>query len=108
MKSENGAYVRDIIKASAAISSYTQGVTRAAFDRNSEKQDAVIRQIEIIGEAANKLTKEFRAKHNVIPWDQVIRMRDRVIHNYRAVDLDIVWEVAKNGSPSLAKYLRGL
>ncbi len=62
--------------------------------RNRMLQDAVIREIEIIGEAARNVSREFRNKNPGIPWREMVGMRDKLIHGYFGVDLDAVWETA--------------
>lgn len=69
------------------------------------RQDAVIRQIEIIGEASRQLSNVFRNEHDHIPWTDIIGMRHRIAHDYMNVDLDIVWEVTQQDLPVLKNYV---
>jgi len=91
----------DILEAIRRIASYTADMDREAFAEAPAIQDAVIRRFEIIGEASKRLSKEFRESHPDIPWDRMAGMRDRVIHGYDTVDLDVVWKTARADLPAL-------
>lgn len=91
MKSDS-IYIEHIIEALDKISRYIDGQTRDSFLENSEKQDAVIRQLEIIGEATKRISINIRDKNPEIPWSEMAGMRDKLIHDYIGVDLWIVWE----------------
>lgn len=78
-----------------------QGLDRDGFDKNKLVQDGVIRQITIIGEATKLLSNELRDKHSQIPWRQIARMRDTLIHRYFGVDLEQVWLTVQNDLPVL-------
>ena len=105
MRRSDEAYALDIAVAATAISKYLYGVSKSQFIHNSEKRDAVIRQLSIIGEAASRLSKELRAKHTAVPWKDIMGMRNIVIHQYWEVDFDVVWESAKKDVPALVKEL---
>ena len=83
-------HIQDSIK---AIKSFTKGMDRASFKKNRLVQDAVIRNLEIIGEASKKLSNNFRKKFKDVPWKAMAGMRDVLIHGYFGVDLDNVWNV---------------
>ncbi len=83
----------------AAIETYTSG-GRDAFFREQLLQDAVIRNFEIIGEAANRLSPAVRARPGV-PWSKLIAFRNRLIHGYWSIDLPLVWDVIENELPGL-------
>ena len=106
MKRDDRAFVNDILRAAGSIKSYVHGMHRHAFDQDPKTRDAVIRQIGIIGEAANKLSTNFRQAHPKIPWTAIIGMRNAVLHKYWDVRLDIVWDAAKRHAPKLANELR--
>lgn len=105
MKRDDRALVGDILLAARTIIRYLHRVTRRRFDSHRMMQDAVTRQISIIGEAANLLSNDFRRAHPGAPWRQIISMRNLVTHVYWNIDLDIVWNAAHANVPALAKYL---
>jgi uncharacterized protein with HEPN domain len=107
MKRTDGAFIDDILIAADSIREYTRGVDKDDFlsKRDAMMQDAVIRQIGIVGEAASHLSASFRAKHSTIPWSLIIGMRNIVVHQYRDVKLDVVWEAATEDVPALVKKL---
>lgn len=88
----DSVYLSHIRDATRRIQEYTQG-GQTAFMDSALIQDAVIRNLEIIGEATKALSPEFRAKHPSIPWSSMAGMRDVLIHGYMGVDLEIVWDV---------------
>lgn len=90
------------------IEDFTENIRKNDFMNNVEKQSAVIRQIEIIGEAVKNISDSFRGKHPKIPWKEISGMRDKLIHNYFGVDLDSVWNVVKYNLPELKKQLKTL
>jgi uncharacterized protein with HEPN domain len=81
---------------------------RTAFAGDELAQTAVIRWIEIIGEATRGLTEELRRAHPEIPWRQMIAMRNVLIHGYFDVDLELVWSVAENDLPKLHAQIRAI
>lgn len=87
-------YLDDIARAIERILTYTSE-GREAFFTDSRTQDAVIRNLEIIGEAIRGISPATRAAHPEVPWKQIAGTRDRVIHGYFTVDLEIVWEIVE-------------
>jgi uncharacterized protein with HEPN domain len=102
------AYVEHMLEAIARIRRYVGRKRRAGFLGDALLQDAVIRNIEIIGEAASRLSPEFAAQHAQIPWRDIVGMRHRLIHGYLNVNLVTVWEVIERDLPALAPRLRVL
>jgi uncharacterized protein with HEPN domain len=100
--------VLDILIAAQRIQTYMAGIDRATFDRDLMRQDAIIRRIEIIGEATRRLSPEFRANHPEIPWQDMAGMRSRLIHNYDEVSLNLVWDVLQYDIPSLIARIEPL
>jgi uncharacterized protein with HEPN domain len=91
-------HIRDSIN---KILDYTKASEQDGFYSNPMMQDAVIRQIEIIGEASAKLSKMFRDDNPQIPWKNIIGMRNKLIHDYFGVDVQAVWATVENDIPSL-------
>lgn len=107
MKSDS-VYIEHIIEALDKITLYIEGQTRNSFLQNSEKQDAVIRQLEIVGEATKRVSSEVRRKNSEIPWTEMAGIRDKLIHDYIGVDLWIVWETAKSDVPEIRQMIKNL
>jgi uncharacterized protein with HEPN domain len=94
-----------------SAASYVAGLDRLSFLASEEKQDAVIRNIEIIGEAAQSIRRhhpEFAARHPEIPWGGIYGMRNAIAHGYFAVDLEVVWKTLCEDLPALGEQIRAL
>ena len=87
-------FLEDILECIGKIEEYIGNLTEKEFEENSEKQDAVIRRIEIIGEAVKNISMETRNKYPHIRWREIAGMRDVVIHQYFGVTVGLVWRVA--------------
>jgi uncharacterized protein with HEPN domain len=98
-------YAQDICDAADYIAEYVRGMDRAAFMANTMVQDAVVRRIEIVGEATKNLSPAFREARPAIPWRAIAGMRDRLIHAYFGVQLDLVWVAATDEVPALRRQL---
>ena len=96
---------RHMIEAAQDAIGFVDGRTRADLDRDRMLLYAVVRAIEIIGEAASKLTAETRAAHDTIPWPAIIGMRNRLVHAYFDIDTDIVWVAVTREIPGLLAQL---
>ncbi|HDD59763.1 MAG TPA: DUF86 domain-containing protein [Euryarchaeota archaeon] len=105
MKKDNVVFLKHILDAINLIEDYLKDKEFQEFRNNHMLQDAVIREIEIIGEAAKKLSVDFKNKYSDIPWRQIAGMRDKLIHGYFGVDLDAVWDTATIDVPSLKERL---
>jgi len=95
-------YLRHILDAMARIESYIL-VGRDVFMATTHWQDAVIRQLEIIGEATKRLSQDLRSQHHEIPWRRIAGLRDVLIHDYMGVDLSAVWEITQRELPVLKR-----
>lgn len=94
-------YLEDILDAVRKIMAYLSDTSKSEFYANTEKQDAVLRRLEIIGEASKKISNALRLRYADVPWRQMAGMRDVVIHEYYGVSLDLIWNVAKKEIPPL-------
>ena len=91
-----------------AIESYVSGCSREEFFSNTQKQDAVVRRFEIIGEAVSNLSNEFKEAHSDLNWSEPIGMRNVLIHDYASVDLEVVWDTLQKDIPVFKKKIQGL
>ncbi|MBI4268315.1 DUF86 domain-containing protein [Candidatus Uhrbacteria bacterium] len=105
MKKDPAVFINHIIESIALIERYVGSATKSEYLKNTEMQDAVMRRIEIIGEATKCLVEEFKSEHSEIPWRNIAGMRDKLIHEYFGVDLELVWEVVKKDLPELKRSL---
>jgi uncharacterized protein with HEPN domain len=101
-------YLGHMLEAMARIRSYVGRKRRAGFLRSALLQDAVIRNIEIVGEAAGRVSAELTARTPGIPWRDIVGMRHRLIHGYLQVNLHTVWDVVERDLPALERNLRAL
>ena len=96
----------DISIAIRRVLSYTDGISRSELEANDEKMSAILYQITIIGEATKRLSQSFRQQHSEIPWREMARMRDVIVHKYDQLDFDIIWDVVQNKLPELLNLIK--
>jgi len=107
-KRKDTAVIQDIKEAIERIISYISRMEYDDFLHDYKTQDAVIRNIEILGEAAKLLTNKTKEKYPDIPWKDIAGTRDKLIHDYFGVNIDIVWDIAKNEIPTLSAQLQDI
>jgi uncharacterized protein with HEPN domain len=100
------AYLEDIFLAARKIRLYTTGMTKTTFTADSRTQDAVLRQLSVIGEAAASISAEFQKAVEGVQWRGVVAFRNLVVHQYWQVDLDRVWGIVKKDLPELVRTLK--
>ena len=100
--------ILDILDAIDRITSYVEGTSYEDFLADRKTQDAVTRNIEIIGEAARSLPAEFKERHAEIPWDEIVGMRNVIVHQYFGILPDVVWDVVRNELPALRSQIASL
>jgi uncharacterized protein with HEPN domain len=108
MKKDDTVYLHHILDAIELIEEYTQGMSENEFLSNSMAHDAVVRQIEIIGEAARNISDEFRISHPDLPWGKMIGIRNKIIHEYFNVNLSVVWDTVQDDLPALQKIIKSI
>lgn len=102
-KRDNNLLVLDILVSIEKIKEYTYKYTYESFLEDSKTIDAVIRNFEIIGEAANRLTEDFKEVHPGINWFRIRGFRNRIVHDYMGIDFQIVWRIIEKDLDKLAK-----
>lgn len=108
MTRPDAKYLLDMLLSARLARDYLRGVSREAFDASDLLRDAVVRRLEIIGEAAARISADTLAIHPVIPWREIVGMRNRLVHEYFQVDTDVVWEVVQHDLPKLIAQLEPL
>lgn len=101
-------FLADILEAIYRASQYTVDMDFAAFADDTKTQDAVIRTIEIVGEATKNLSDDLRGAHPDIPWKSMAGIRDKLIHHYFGVNIDIVWQIATDELPAVKLQIEGI
>jgi uncharacterized protein with HEPN domain len=99
-------FVDDMIVACEKIQRYVAQRPRAVFEADEQAFDAVLKNLEVIGEAAKRLPAEIKDAHPEIAWRDIAGLRDIIVHEYFGLDLDIVWDVAEKRIPTLLVQLR--
>ena len=106
MIKDDFVYIEHILDCIRKINEYTQGLSIKEFSSNELVQDAVIRNIEIIGEASKKLSSDLKQTYYEIPWKEIAGMRDKLIHDYLGVDIKVVWRTIREDIPFLEKLIK--
>jgi uncharacterized protein with HEPN domain len=102
------AYLLDILIAARKAIKFVSGISRDEFEKNELVQNAVMHPLEVMGEAANLLSDDFREDHQEIPWHKMIGMRNRLIHEYFRVDYGVVWDTIAKDLPELVRLIEPL
>jgi uncharacterized protein with HEPN domain len=99
------AWVLDMLQASRKALEYARGLSGEQFHASELHQDAILRQLTVVGEAAKRVSAQFRASHPEVPWRLVAGFRDVVVHEYSRVDLQEVWRIISEDLPVLVAIL---
>lgn len=97
--------LEDVLESIAQIQAYTEGIDLQAFSEDRRTQDAVLRRLEIIGEAVKGLSAELRERHPDVPWKEIAGARDVLVHEYFRVDLRLAWDMVQFDVPALARQV---
>jgi uncharacterized protein with HEPN domain len=106
MPRDSRVYLEDILEATRKITTYTGSLSKAAFLEDEKTIDAVVRNLEVIGEAVKKLPEDLRARHPALEWKKMVGLRDILIHEYFGLDAEIVWDIVQNKVPALDRVVR--
>ena len=101
MNKDPQVFLKHILESIAWIEKDTKDLSKEKFIKNVPIQDAVVRRIEIIGEAIRHLPPELKKESEEVPWQDIMDMRNKIIHEYFGVDLELIWEVIKKDIPEL-------
>jgi len=99
-------YLQDILDSIVDIENFTHDLTYNQFVKDRKTVNAVVRSIEIIGEASKQLPNSVKAKYAELPWREIAGMRDKLIHAYFGADTEIIWQAAKENIPPLKKSIK--
>ncbi len=105
---EDNVYLKHILDTISDIEQFMQGLTKEDFFANKEKQYAVLRGLEIIGEATKNLSRELKKECSEVNWKDIAGMRDKLIHAYFGIKLAVVWKTVKEDLPNLKKQVQKL
>jgi uncharacterized protein with HEPN domain len=108
MKRKNSLYVKDILEAIKSIDEFTRGMDYADFRDDDKTASAVIRKLEIIGEAVKNIPQEIRQMDKEIPWTYMAKTRDKIIHGYFGIDHDIIWKTIRERLPTIKAPLKSI
>lgn len=100
------AHLKDILLAAESIFDFVEAGGKAAFLSRKLLQSAVLRELTVIGEAANRLSAPFRTAHPAVPWPKVVAFRNLLVHEYDRVDMETVWYVVERHLPPLVEFCR--
>ena len=104
-KRDDSVFVMHILDSIKAIGEFSKNISRKDLESNRLKQSAIVREIEIIGEASKNISEEFKKRHKEIPWREISGTRDKIIHHYFGLNLDMIWEIVTEDLPDLKNKL---
>jgi uncharacterized protein with HEPN domain len=101
-------FLEDVLEAIANVKEFVGPMTRPEFEADKKTVHAVVRDLEVIGEAVKCVPPEVRALYPQVPWTRIAGLRDILIHHYFEIDLDIVWDIVQNKLPELKVQIEGI
>ena len=106
MKKDDSVFLQHILESIEYIEEFVENKSKSEFEESVMLQDAVIRRLGVLGEAAKNLSNSIIQKHTEIAWKKIAGTRDKLIHGYFGIDLDIVWSVIKTDLPELKEKIQ--
>jgi len=100
--------IEDMLASIRKIERYTSGMNQEVFRQDEKTVDAVVRNLEILGEATRQMPEDFTARHSDVPWRQIAGLRNRIVHDYFGLDLEMIWQVIRNDLPQFRAGLEHL
>ena len=107
-KYDDKARLGHIYDAIVKIERYISGVEKTAFLQNDILQDAVMRQVEIIGEASSRISDEMQEKYPNLPWFEMRAIRNKIVHDYLEINTDIIWDTVQSDLPPLKNQIKNI
>lgn len=101
-------YLDDIVNSIKNIEDYIKGMSFSEFTHDRKTIDAVVRNIEIIGQAARNIPQEVTAEYPALPWKEMVSMRNKVLHEYFGIDMEILWKTIKEDLPNLKEKIKAI
>lgn len=108
MQKDDTVYVGHMLDTACQGLRLVEGKTREDYDRDEALRLAPVHVLQIIGEAARRVSPEYRARHSELPWSEIMGMRHKIVHDYMAVDFDIVWDTVQKDLGPLASQLKSI
>ncbi len=105
---DDSIYIDHILLSINNILIYTKDISKEDFAKNTLIQDAVIRNFEIIGEATKKISPDFKKVNFEVPWKEMAGMRDKLIHDYIGIDIQVIWDTIQQDLPKLQKIIKAI
>ena len=107
-KKDDSIFIDHILDSIQAIEEFSKNMPKEELTTNRIKKNAIVREIEVIGEAAKNISEAFKEKHKIIKWKNIIGTRDIMIHQYFGVNLDVVWSIIQEDLSKLKKQLKDI
>ncbi len=107
-KKDPSIFLKHILESVSDIESYSEGISKNIFFEDKQLQDAIVRRVEIIGEAVKNIPDDVKNKYADVPWKEITGTRDIFVHQYFGVDLEIVWSIVKKDLPDLKNKIKNI
>jgi len=104
-KKEDRIYLEHILDSINAIKEFSENLTEEELNTNRMKQNAIVREVEIIGEAIKNISESLKENHDEIPWKKISGTRDKIVHHYFGMNLEIIWNIIIHELPRLEKQI---